>query len=75
MVARRLVVTDPRVLLAEWANQNDEWVRFLVAEVISTGRARSDSTIEMAYQLFRQEKSIDRRELPLLGFEHRSSTR
>ncbi|WP_241178217.1 AAA family ATPase [Mycolicibacterium nivoides] len=55
------------MLLAEWANQNDEWVRFLVAEVISTGRAISDSTIEMAYQLFRQEKSIDRRELPPVG--------
>ncbi|RZT07925.1 hypothetical protein EV649_7856 [Kribbella sp. VKM Ac-2569] len=29
---------DPRVLLAEWANENDEWVRAIVAEVVSSGR-------------------------------------
>ncbi|MBN6749603.1 AAA family ATPase [Micrococcus luteus] len=55
---------DPRALLVDWANVNDEWVRLLVSEVIATGRAVSTSTIDKAYQLLRQEKSLDKRELP-----------
>lgn len=55
---------DPRALLVDWANANDEWARLLVSEVINTGRAVSTSTIDKAYQLFRQEKSLDKRELP-----------
>lgn len=55
---------DPRALLAHWANAKDEWVRLLVAEVIGSGRPVGASTIESAYQLFRQEKALDRRELP-----------
>ncbi|WP_457949841.1 AAA family ATPase [Pseudarthrobacter sp. alpha12b] len=55
---------DPRALLAEWANANDEWVRLLVAEVIATGRPIGESTIEKAYLLFRQEKALAERELP-----------
>jgi len=57
---------DPRALLAEWANANDEWVRLLVSEVIATGRPVGASTIEKAYQLFRQEKALDKRELPVV---------
>jgi len=55
---------DPRALLADWANSNDEWVRLLVSEVITTGRPVGGPTIEMAYQLFRHEKALDKRELP-----------
>ena len=55
---------DPRALLVDWANANDEWARLLVSEVIATGRAVSTSTIDKAYQLFRQEKGLDKRELP-----------
>lgn len=65
---------DPRSLLADWANANDEWVRLLVAEVIATGRPLGASTIEKAYILFRQEKALDKRELPAvekLGTEAR----
>lgn len=65
---------DPRALLAEWANTNDEWVRLLVAEVIASARPVGESTIEKAYQLFRQEKALDKRELPVvpqLNFEAR----
>jgi ABC-type transport system involved in cytochrome c biogenesis ATPase subunit len=58
---------DPRALLAEWANKNDEWVRLLVAEVIGSGRPVGASTIERAYQLFRQEKALDKRELPVVA--------
>lgn len=55
---------DPRALLADWANANDEWVRLLVAEVIATARPIGEPTVEAAYQLFRQEKALDNRELP-----------
>jgi len=54
---------DPRVLLAEWANDNDEWVRFIVSDVISTGRPVADATVDTAYDLFRQEKALDPRTL------------
>lgn len=65
---------DPRALLAEWANENDEWVRLLVAEVLAGGRPVGTSVIEAAYLLFRQEKALDERELaavPLLSIEAR----
>ena len=55
---------DPRTLLARWANESDEWVRFLVSEVITSGRPLAEATIETAHQLFRQEKAIDARTLP-----------
>ncbi|WP_241991121.1 AAA family ATPase [Cryobacterium sp. Hh38] len=57
---------DPRALLADWANAKDEWVRLLVAEVIATARPVGESTAEKAYQLFRQEKALDERELPVV---------
>lgn len=57
-------LVDPRALLADWANTNDEWVRLLVAEVLASGRAVGASTVETAYKLFRQEKALDKRELP-----------
>lgn len=58
---------DPRALLAEWANSSDEWVRLLVAEVIASGRPVGESTIQRAYQLFRQEKALDKRTLPAVA--------
>lgn len=60
-------LVDPRALLAEWANSNDEWVRLLVAEVLASGRAVGDSTVEKAYKLLRQEKALDKRELPFVA--------
>ena len=65
---------DPRALLVDWANGNDEWIRLLISEVISTGRPVDTSTFEKAYQLFHQEKALDKRELPAvpkLNFEAR----
>lgn len=55
---------DPRALLADWANANDEWVRLLVSEVIASGRPVDPAAIEKAYQHFRQEKALEKRELP-----------
>ena len=57
---------DPRETLAQWANTSDEWVRFIVRSVLETGRALSSETVEEAYQLFRQEKSLDDRTLPVV---------
>ncbi|MDH3013974.1 hypothetical protein QEN44_22820, partial [Gordonia alkanivorans] len=58
----------------KWANASDEWVRLLVAEVIATGRPVGTALVDKAYLLFRQEKSLDERELPavpLLNIEAR----
>lgn len=57
-------LVDPRALLADWANNGDEWVRLLVAEVLVSGRAVGAPTVEKAYKLFRQETALDKRELP-----------
>ncbi|MGP5244556.1 AAA family ATPase [Corynebacterium variabile] len=48
----------------EWANENDEWIRLLVSEVIATGRPVGTSIIDNAYQIYREEKSPDPRVLP-----------
>ncbi len=56
---------DPRSVLSIWANQSDEWVRYIVRHVLSTGRPLSTEQVDAAYQLFRQEKLLDKRELPL----------
>ena len=58
--------TDPRVMLAHWANEGDEWVRLLTMEVIATGRPISPAIVEKAYRLFRQEKALERRDLPVV---------
>lgn len=56
-------VTDPRVTLASWANQNDEWLRYLTREIISAARPVPESGINHAHTLLRQEKLIDERTL------------
>lgn len=58
---------DPRALLAEWANANDEWVRLLVSDVIASGHPVSAATIDKAHKLFRQEKGFDKRDLPAVA--------
>ncbi|MFF0991452.1 AAA family ATPase [Kocuria nitroreducens] len=58
---------DPRAMLANWANANDEWVRLLVSDVIDSGRPVGATMNDKAYQLFRQEKSLDKRDLPAVA--------
>lgn len=60
------VLVDAQTRLAEWANNSDEWVRLLVAEVIATGRPVGQDVIEKAYQLLREENDLDKRELPVV---------
>jgi hypothetical protein len=42
-------VVEPRVLLAEWANDGDEWVRCIVGDVIATGRPLTEAGLDHAY--------------------------
>lgn len=57
--------TDPRHTLATWANDGDEWVRSLVRQVLATNAPLDLDQISGAYGLFRQEKSLDERTLPV----------
>lgn len=62
--------SNPRDLLTEWANSSDEWVRYIVRQVLDSGRAIGPDEADHAYKLFRQEKSLDSRTLskePLLA--------
>lgn len=56
---------DPRGLLSEWANSSDEWVRYIVRQVLNGGGPLGSEEEEQAYALFRQEKAFDTRELPV----------
>ncbi|KUH70724.1 hypothetical protein AU184_03740 [Mycolicibacterium novocastrense] len=65
---------DPRETLAAWANDQDEWLRFIVRNVLSSGRPLAEGVLEQAYALFRQEKGLDPRSLlaePPLAVETR----
>lgn len=59
--------TDPRDLLSEWANNSDEWVRYIVRHVLTGAGPLSSDEAADAYALFRQEKAFDSRELPSEG--------
>jgi hypothetical protein len=48
-------LVDPRATLATWANSQDEWVRYIVRHILNTGTALSDTEVDYAYTLFRQE--------------------
>lgn len=64
MPAQRI---DPRDLLREWANDADEWVRYIVRQVlVGAGPLGSDEKA-LAYALLRQENAIDERDLPVEG--------
>lgn len=58
------VAPDPREVLAAWANEQDEWARAIVRQVLSSGRALSAADLDAVYSLFRQEKGLDERTLP-----------
>ncbi|GAB3275666.1 AAA family ATPase [Sinomonas notoginsengisoli] len=64
MTSEERPVVDPRISLSTWANKQSEWVRSIVRQVIATGRPLTQDDIDGVYDLFRQEKGLDRRELP-----------
>lgn len=55
---------DPRELLSEWANDSDEWARYVVRQVFAGAAPLALEQEECAFALFRQEKSLDPRVLP-----------
>jgi ABC-type transport system involved in cytochrome c biogenesis ATPase subunit len=55
---------DPRVLLTDYANSADEWVRYVVSDVLTNANRPAEATIASAYELFRQEKALDERTFP-----------
>lgn len=57
--------TDPREVLAAWANEQDEWARAIVRQVLSSGRALPAGAVDAVYALFRQEKGLDERTIPV----------
>ncbi|MGX1596149.1 hypothetical protein ACWIDS_03605 [Dietzia maris] len=59
-------LADPRVVLADWAKSNDEWLRLLVAEVLASERAVGDSTVETACKLF-DKRRLGKREPPTVA--------
>lgn len=59
-------VFDPRSLLAEWANGEDEWTRRLVRLVLG-GHRLSESDLDTAFQLFLEEKLLRPRVAPTEG--------
>jgi hypothetical protein len=59
-----------RQRLIEWANQQDGWVRLIVADVISTRRDLSSDSLRAVRDAYLVEKQLveeEAREVPLLG--------
>lgn len=54
----------PREILVEWANNQDRWVRELVAEVLATGQIPSQTAVATIYEHFLIEKGLQEGELP-----------
>jgi len=48
----------PQSLLVEWANQQDNWVRALVSEVITTRQDIPDARVQHYYELLLREKEL-----------------
>ncbi len=57
---------DSRTMLAQWANGNDEWVCYIVGRVLSERCPLTAADTDYAYALFRQEKALDERSMPIV---------
>jgi hypothetical protein len=55
---------DPRRLLVDWANEQDAWVRRLVATVLSSRRPISEPQADELYGLYLAEKGLGNAECP-----------
>ena len=54
---------DPRLELAQWANDSDEWIRRIVRRVLRSSDQASEADLDLTYQLLKEEKGIDDRVL------------
>ncbi len=52
------VPRTPQSLLVDWANQQDNWVRALVAEVITTRQELPEGRVQHFYEMLLQEKEL-----------------
>lgn len=57
-VAVNLAAATPRRLLVDWANEQDAWVRQLVAESILSRKEPGEDTLEKVYVTFLAEKGL-----------------
>ena len=55
---------DPRVSLVQWANENDEWVRRIVRQVLNSNGEIAPDDRNITYQLLLEEKGVEKRTLP-----------
>ena len=55
---------DPRSSLAQWANDNDEWIRRIVRQVLGSNGEVSNDDRAQIFRLFLEEKGLDDRTLP-----------
>ena len=54
---------DPRIVLAQWVNNSDEWIRSIVRQVLGSNDQISEAELAQIYQLLKEEKGIDGRVL------------
>ena len=50
--------TTPQKLLVDWANQQDAWVRLIVAEALSFRQSLGDETLATIYDVLVREKEL-----------------
>ena len=55
---------DPRRLLVDWANEQDGWVRRLVAIVLSSHRPISELQADELYDIYLAEKGLKEADCP-----------
>ena len=55
---------DPRSSLAQWANDNDEWIRRIVRQVLGSNGEVSNGDRAQIFRFFLEEKGLDERSLP-----------
>lgn len=65
-IAVNLGGATPRRLLVDWANQQDAWVRQLVAETILSRQEPGEGTFEKVYDTFLAEKGLSGQPPPIV---------
>ena len=55
---------DPRIALAQWANESGEWIRRIVLQVLGSNSQITENERDLIYRLFLEEKGFNDRSLP-----------
>ena len=58
---RQLLNEDPRAALADWANQNDGWIRRIVRHVLNSNEELTENERAQIYDQLREERGIHER--------------